>query len=182
MTGIGLSMDAVAVSISSGMAARPVRWAQALKMALFFGVFQAAMPVLGYLCGAAFHKYLSAVDHWIAFGLLGFIGGKMIFEAFGKDEENPGECRNFETRPLLILSIATSIDALAVGLTFSLLDISLTLAVGIIGAVTFALCLPAVWLGDQLGSKIAHRAELFGGLVLIAIGTKILIEHLLGYA
>ncbi len=182
LTGIGLSMDAVAVSISSGMAARPVRRAQALKMALFFGAFQAAMPVVGYLCGSAFHKYLNAIDHWIAFILLGFIGGKMIREAFEKDEDEPDRGRNFETRQLTILAVATSIDALAVGLTFSLLDIPIAIAVGIIGAVTFALCLPAVWLGDRLGSRIAHRAELLGGLVLIGIGTKILIEHLLGKA
>lgn len=176
ITGAALSMDAVAVSISSSMTARRVRWPQAVKMAAFFGVFQAVMPAIGYACGLAFRGWVEAFDHWIAFALLGLIGAKMIYESRREDDDSQSD--PFSTSRLLLLSVATSIDALAVGVSFSLLGVSLPLTVAIIGAVTFALCLPAVWLGKRLGKLMAKRAEMLGGVVLIIIGLKILVEHL----
>jgi manganese efflux pump family protein len=180
LTGVGLSMDAVAVSICSGLSTPNVKWSQAFKMAFFFGAFQAAMPVAGYFGGIAFQQSLRAIDHWIAFGLLGFIGGKMMYEGLRRDDdddEKPGV--NFETRRLIMLAIATSVDALAVGLTFSLLEIAIVLGALVIGLVTFSLCLPAVRLGARLGAGVAHRAEFFGGIILLGIGLKILLEHLI---
>lgn len=176
ITGIGLSMDAVAASLSSSTAARRVGWPQAVKMAAFFGLFQALMPAIGYACGFAFQGWLKAVDHWVAFALLGFIGAKMIYESRRADVEKLSD--PFSTPRLLLLSIATSIDALAVGISFSLLGVSLLMTILVIGIVTFSLCLPAVWIGKRLGALMARRAELIGGLVLIGIGCKILIEHL----
>ena len=176
-TAIGLAMDAVAVSISSGLSVPSVRFTQALKMALCFGAFQAIMPLLGYLLGAQFRSELEAYDHWIAFFLLGFLGAKLI-----ADSRNAGEERvhsPFRINKLLVLGIATSIDALAVGVSFSLLDVGLLETVSIIGAVTFILCLPAVWFGARLGKAMAKRADVAGGIILIGIGTKILIEHLI---
>lgn len=170
-------MDAVAASISSSMTARRVRWRQAVKMAASFGIFQAAMPAVGYACGLAFRGWVEKVDHWIAFALLSFIGAKMIYESRREDDDSRSD--PFSTRRLLLLSVATSIDALAVGVSFSLLGVSLLATVAVIGAVTFALCLPAVWLGKRLGTLMAKRAEMLGGVVLIIIGLKILIEHLI---
>lgn len=170
-------MDAAAASISSSTAARRVGWLQALKMSLFFGLFQALMPAVGYACGVAFRGWFEALDHWVAFGLLGFIGAKMIYESRRADEDKE-EDDPFSTSRLLLLSVATSLDALAVGVSFSLLGISLLTTVTVIGLVTFSLCLPAVWLGKRLGSVMAKRAEVLGGVVLIVIGCKILIEHL----
>lgn len=176
VTGLGLSMDAVAASISSSTAARRVGWAQALKMAAFFGLFQALMPAVGYAFGAAFRGWFESLDHWVAFLLLGFIGAKMIYEA-GREGDEPAN-DPFGTRRLLLLSVATSVDALVVGVSFSLLKLSLLTTITVIGAVTFALCLPAVWLGRRLGERMAKRAEVLGGVALIAIGLKILVEHL----
>jgi manganese efflux pump family protein len=178
-TGAALSMDAVAVSISSSMtAARRVSWPQAFKMAACFGFFQAGMPTVGYACGLAFRGWVEAIDHWIAFALLGLIGAKMIYES--RREEADAENDPFSTRNLLLLAVATSIDALAVGISFSLVGVPLLATVAIIGLVTFALCLPAVWLGKRLGKLLAKRAELLGGIVLILIGLRILVEHLSG--
>ena len=177
VTGAGLSMDAVAASISSSTSAHHVGWKQAVKMAATFGFFQALMPALGYACGIAFRSWFEAVDHWIAFVLLGFIGAKMIYES-RSDDKDKIERDPFGFSRLLFLAIATSIDALAVGFSFSLLEVPLLMTVIIIGMVTFLLCLPAVWLGKRLGALIAKRAGVLGGLVLIAIGCKILLEHL----
>ena len=179
VTGLGLSMDAVAASISSSTtAARRVGWAQAFKMAAFFGIFQALMPALGYACGLAFRGWFESVDHWVAFTLLGLIGAKMIHESRRGEDVTDSRSDPFSTHQVLLLSVATSVDALAAGLSFSLLGVSLLMTVTVIGVVTFALCLPAVWLGKRLGVVMAKRAELFGGIVLIALGLKILIEHL----
>ena len=171
-------MDAVAVAIASGLSVKKLRWQDALKMALFFGVFQALMPMGGYFVGAFFANVLAAFDHWIAFVLLCALGIKMILESKNAAEEKVTS--PFRNNKLLILSIATSLDAFAVGISFSLLEISLMETVTIIGFVTFLLCLPAVWFGARLGKSMAKRAEVFGGLVLILIGSKILIEHLIG--
>jgi len=180
-TAVGLAMDAVAVSIASGISVTNVRFRDALKMAAFFGIFQALMPLGGYalvlLMGASMSDWLGAVDHWIAFGLLGLLGVKMIRESREVGEERMHS--PFRTNKLLVLSIATSIDAFAVGVSFSLLEVGLIELIALIGGVTFALCLPAVWFGARLGKAFAKRAEVFGGIVLIAIGSKILIEHFL---
>lgn len=170
-------MDAVAASISSSTAAKRVSWPQAIKMALFFGLFQALMPAIGYACGVAFRGWFEALDHWVAFILLGFIGVKMIYES-SHESESEEEGNPFSTSRLLLLSVATSLDALAVGVSFSLLGVSLLTTIAVIGLVTFSLCLPGVWLGKRLGSVMAKRAEVLGGMVLIVIGCKILIEHL----
>jgi putative Mn2+ efflux pump MntP len=180
VTGVGLAMDAVAVSVSSGLAVGRASWSQCLRMALAFGVFQAVMPAIGFALGAFLRGWISAVDHWVAFGLLAAIGGKMVWESLGGDEDGPKEQPDpFAWGRLTVLAIATSIDALAVGVGFAALQMDLISTVLIIGAVTVLLCLPAVRLGGILGDRFAHRAELLGGLVLIGIGLKILIEHLI---
>jgi manganese efflux pump family protein len=176
VTGVGLSMDAVAASISSSTAARRVGWARALKMPALFGLFQALMPAVGYAFGAAFRGWFESLDHWVAFVLLGFLGAKMIYEAGRERDESADD--PFGTAKLLLLSVATSVDALVVGVSFSLLGLSLFTTVAVIGSVTFILCLPAVWLGRRLGERMAKRAEVLGGIALIAIGFKILVEHL----
>ena len=147
-------------------------------MAVFFGVFQAVMPLGGYLLGALFANALAAYDHWIAFILLGGLGIKMILDSRNAAEESIAS--PFRTNKLLVLGIATSLDAFAVGISFSLLEISLAETVTVIGLVTFLLCLPAVWFGARLGKSMAKRAEIFGGIVLVLMGGKILIEHLMG--
>ena len=177
-TALGLAMDAVAVAIASGLSVKVLRWQDALKMSVFFGVFQAVMPLGGYLLGAMFANALAAYDHWIAFILLGGLGIKMILDSRNAAEESIAS--PFRTNNLFVLGIATSLDAFAVGISFSLLEVSLAETVTVIGLVTFLLCLPAVWFGARLGKSMAKRAEIFGGLVLILIGSKILIEHLIG--
>jgi putative Mn2+ efflux pump MntP len=170
-------MDAVAVSISSGMARRKPSWRDALAMAATFGAFQALMPTLGAVLGLAFRDAIEAWDHWIAFAILAAVGAHMIKESLEDDPERP-RAHPFQWRSLLVLGIATSLDAAAVGLTLPLIDVPIGYSVALIGLVTFALCVPAVRLGSSLGSRFAHRAELAGGLVLIGIGVKILFEHL----
>lgn len=177
-TALGLAMDAVAVAIASGLSVKVLKWQDALRMALFFGFFQALMPLGGYFVGAFFTSALAAYDHWIAFVLLSALGVKMILESRNAAEEKVAS--PFRNNKLLVLSIATSLDAFAVGISFSLLEINLTETVTVIGVVTFLLCLPAVWFGARLGKSMAKRAEVFGGVVLILIGSKILVEHLIG--
>jgi putative Mn2+ efflux pump MntP len=150
-------------------------------MAATFGFFQALMPALGYAGGEFFRDAIEAYAAWIAFILLGAVGGHMIFEARSKDEAAPAG-NPFAPRRLLVLGFATSIDALAVGLTLALLDAPPALSIAILGIVTFALCLPAVHMGARLGTRLAHRAEFAGGIVLVAIGAKILTDHLSGAA
>ena len=171
-------MDAVAVAIASGLSVKVLKFRDALKMATFFGVAQTVMPLGGYLLGAMFATALAAFDHWIAFVLLSGLGVKMILDARNAAEERVSS--PFRTNKLLVLAVATSLDAFAVGISFSLLEVSLAETVMVIGAVTFLLCLPAVWFGARLGKSMARRAEIFGGIVLILIGGKILIEHLVG--
>ena len=176
LTAIGLAMDAVAVAIASGLSVKSLRLRDAFKMAAFFGAFQGVMPLLGYLLGLRLSYLLAAYDHWIAFILLGGIGAKMLHDARHAAEERVHS--PFRTRKLLVLSVATSIDAFAVGVSFSLLETGLVATVAIIGIVTFALCLPAVWFGARLGATMAKRAELLGGTVLILMGCKLLLDHL----
>ncbi|MCF7792994.1 MAG: manganese efflux pump MntP family protein [Candidatus Cloacimonetes bacterium] len=175
---VGLAMDAFAVSIASGVTLKCFRAKPAFRVAIFFGGFQALMPVLGWLAGSTFHKYIQAFDHWVAFGLLVFIGGKMIYESFMITEAE-SKCNPNNIKTVFILAIATSIDALAVGLSFSVLNVAIIEPVIIIGIVTFILSLLGVYIGGKFGSLFENKIELIGGLVLIGIGIKILIEHLL---
>jgi len=174
---VGLAMDAFAVSIVTGSVYKDLHVKHAIRMALFFGGFQAVMPVIGFLAGLGMKEYIVHVDHWVAFGLLTFVGGKMVFEAFQIESAE----KNRDPSNLLILlalSIATSIDALAVGITLSLLTSAIALAVTLIGVITFGLSLAGVYLGKRFGHFFESRIEVVGGLILIAIGIKILVEHL----
>jgi len=176
LIGVGLSMDAFAVSVCKGLAMPRMRWRQGMIVALFFGGFQALMPLAGWGLGRQFEQYITSIDHWIAFLLLGYIGGKMIWDAF--HDENACCGVDFDLRELLMMAIATSIDALAVGITFAFLQVSILPAVSLIGCTTFALSLAGVWIGCRFGSKYKNRATLTGGVVLCLIGLKILLEHL----
>ena len=176
---VGLSMDAFAVAVCKGLSMRKLRYGQAAVIALFFGGFQALMPLIGWLLGRQFEKYITSIDHWVAFVLLALIGGNMIREALSKEEEAacPPQDR-LDMRELLLMAIATSIDALAVGITFAFLQVSIGPAVAFIGCTTFVLAFIGVCIGKIFGAKYKSRAELFGGVVLILIGLKILLEHL----
>lgn len=178
LIGVGLSMDAFAVSVCRGLAMPRMNWRQGALAALFFGGFQALMPLAGWGLGRQFEQYITSVDHWIAFLLLGYIGGKMIWDAFHDGEAccQPGVA----VKELLMMAIATSIDALAVGITFAFLQVSILPAATLIGCTTFALSLAGVWIGHRFGSRYKNRATLAGGVVLCLIGLKILLEHL-GY-
>lgn len=175
---VGLSMDAFAVAICKGLSVRRLKVRHIIITGLWFGVFQAVMPTFGYLLGTQFAGYITSIDHWIAFILLGLIGANMIREAFGKGEENLDG--SFGVREMLPLAIATSIDALAVGVTFAFLGVSIVPAVSFVGCVTFVLSAFGVWLGNVFGSRFKWAAEFAGGCVLILMGIKILLEHLLG--
>ncbi len=178
---LGLSMDAFAVSLASGATMKRLHLPNALKMGLFFGAFQALMPVLGWAAGLAAKDFIAGWDHWIAFVLLSGVGGKMLYESFRiKEEEECGGPRTcpFDTGTLTVLAIATSIDALAVGLTFSLLRLSIIAPVLVIGLVTFLTSVSGVKIGSAGGHFFEHRMEAAGGLVLIGIGLKILLGHL----
>jgi len=176
---IGLAMDAFAVSITSGCIAQRMKLRSALRIAFFFGGFQALMPLIGYIIGTSLRVYLQNIDHWIAFGLLTFIGVKMIKESSYITKETDTKNKNTDSIPVLFtLAIATSIDALAVGITFSLLDVNILFCAGMIGVVTFLLSLLGIWMGCRFGRLFSDKIEILGGLVLIGIGIKILIEHL----
>lgn len=174
-------MDAFAVSVCKGLGMHRVNYAHALVIALFFGVFQGLMPVIGWLVGSAFAAYVTAVDHWIAFALLAFVGGKMLWDAFhdeGEEEDDETSTQKLDLRELFMLAIATSIDALAVGITFAFLRVDIVMSVGLIGATTFVLALAGVAVGHRFGARYEKAATIAGGIVLVLIGTKILLEHL----
>ena len=174
---VGLSMDAFAVAICKGLAMERATLKKAAVVGAWFGVFQALMPAVGYFLGSAFESYITSFDHWVAFVLLGFIGGNMIREALSKDEEAPDASFGFKT--MLLLAIATSIDALAVGITFALLpDVNIFAAISLIGVTTFVLSAIGLKVGNVFGAKYKAKAEFVGGVILILIGTKILLEHL----
>lgn len=173
----GLSMDAFAVSISNGITIQHQRANHALKIGIFFGSFQALMPLIGWSAGLSLRELISGVDHWIAFGLLTIIGGKMIYESKKMDGQEK-EVKPLDFPTLLLLSVATSIDALAVGISFALLDISIVMPILVIGAVTFVLSFFGVMMGSKIGHFFEKKIEILGGLILIGIGIKILIEHL----
>ena len=172
---VGLCMDTFAISISCGICVKKERWRFGLRVAVIFGLSQAVMPVLGWLAGMGLKDLISSVDHWIAFGLLLLIGGKMIYESFVLTEKTINPRR---TRVLLVLAVATSIDALAVGLSLALLDVAILVPAVVIGCVTFMIAFLGVIVGHKAGSAIEKQAEVFGGLILIGIGVKILFEHL----
>lgn len=173
---LGLAMDAFAVSVTSGVTIKHLRVRHAMLIAFFFGAFQAIMPFLGWLGGRWARNYIGAYDHWIAFLLLVAIGGKMIWETrIQKTEENAPDPLRISI--LFLLAIATSIDALAVGVTFSFLDVSIIGPVAIIGAVTFVLSFAGTYIGDIFGHLFEDKLEIAGGVILIGIGTKILLEH-----
>ena len=174
---VGLAMDAFAVSIVSGSACKQLKVKHALRTALFFGGFQAFMPLIGALAGLSLKEYIANYDHWMAFGLLSAVGGKMIYESF-KIKSVEGNFDPSNIFVLLVLSIATSIDALAIGITLSLITSSIVTAVIIIGLVTFVLSYLGVFIGKKSGHFFESKIEALGGLVLIALGLKILTEHL----
>ncbi len=178
LTAVALSMDAFAISLSIGISRNVIDLKAMFSAALAFGFFQFLMPVLGWLAASSFSQYIRSFDHWIAFLLLAFIGGKMLFESLrGGGEECPP--RKLTLRSLLMLAIATSIDALAVGVSFALIEVNIWTSSLLIGCVTFLLCALGVLLGRKLGNLLGKWAEIAGGIILILIGLKILIEHLL---
>ena len=177
---IGLAMDATAVAAARGLAAPQAPWSDALRLALLFGAFQAGMPLLGWMAGARIGPWIAAWDHWIAFALLAGIGGKMLWEAFRGDEEASPEGGSFRLRALLLLAVATSIDALAVGVTLPLLRAPLLLTIVTIGVTTTLLSLAGVYAGRRFGARLGRHLDAFGGLVLIGIGARILVQHLSG--
>ena len=179
LIGIGLSADAFSVAVCKGRNMRKLNLKHGYIIALFFGGFQAIMPLIGYLLGTNFADYIEAFDHWIAFVLLGFIGGKMAIEAIrDKDEEEEEKTDVLKIGELTVMAIATSIDALAVGITFAFLKVNILLSVLLIGVTTFALSLAGVLIGNKFGAKYKSKAELAGGIILALIGVKILLEHL----
>ena len=172
---VGLSMDAFAVSVCKGLSVRKVQVKHALLVGLYFGGFQALMPLIGYLLGRQFQVLITNVDHWIAFVLLSVIGITMIRESRSCPEELND---SFGFRVMLILALATSIDALAVGVTFAFLKVAILPAISFIGVVTFVFSICGLLIGNLFGAKLKSKAEIFGGIVLILIGLKILLEHL----
>jgi manganese efflux pump family protein len=182
---LALSMDAFAVSVASGICVKKLSFSHALRASLSFGAFQFAMPIAGWYLGAAFSAYIRGLDHWIAFALLGLVGGKMIIES--SSFKDPSSCSDEEKakadirnpRTLIVLSLATSIDALAVGLSFSVVGAPILGPAAVIGFVTFSLCLVGAEFGKRIGARFERWAELAGGIVLLGLGAKILAEHLL---
>lgn len=172
---IGLSMDAFAVSVCKGLSLRTIKYSHMLKAGLWFGIFQAGMPLLGFFLAGLFSGFIDQYDHWIAFGLLLLIGANMIREAFGKDEEVDS---SMDIKTMLLLAVATSIDALAVGVSFAFLEVQIVPAVLIIGVITLVLSMAGIKLGSIFGAKYQKKAQLAGGIILILIGTKILLEGL----
>jgi len=176
---LALAMDAFAVSLGLGMSLKPATGGQTFRLAYHFGLFQFLMPVIGWAAGETFIKYISGYDHWVAFGLLLAIGGKMIFESF-RQETQPKTERRDPTRgaSLLVLSVATSLDALAVGLSLAALHVDIIYPALVIGLVAFVMTVAGMKIGPLLGKVMGRRAELLGGIILVIIGIKILIDHL----
>ncbi len=178
---LGLSMDAFAVSVANGFIIKELKFRSAFRIAFFLGIFQAAMPVIGWAAGLSFVSYIQSIDHWVAFALLGFIGSRMIVESRSLKKES--ECKNCLHLPtLLLLSLATSLDALVIGISFAFLRVLIFMPVALIGGITFIVCLSGVYLGKKVGHIFESRIEMIGGVVLIGIGAKLLVEHLVrGY-
>ena len=183
LTGIALAMDAFAVSICKGIKMKKLKWSHLVIIAIFFGGFQMLMPLIGWLLGSQLVQYIEKFDHWIAFGLLAFIGVKMAIESFKKEDDECDCCKDaqkLDLKELFVLAIATSIDALAVGITFALYpDVNIVSAISVIGIVTFVICSGGVLIGHKFGAKFKSKAEFLGGVVLVIIGLKLLIEGLI---
>lgn len=177
---IALAMDAFAVALGVGISVSPLTGRHLFRLGFHFGLFQALMPIIGWLAGLSIRTWIEDYDHWIAFGLLLFVGGKMLFEAFYDDPDKTRESDPTRGLTLLILSLATSIDALAVGLTLAMLGVSVWVPSLVIGLVAGVLTLAGMLLGRRVGSLWGKRVEIFGGVVLCAIGIKILLQHLQG--
>lgn len=176
---IGLSMDACSVAICKGLATPKITFKKAAIVGLWFGGFQALMPAIGYVAGYRFQDLITSWDHWIAFVLLTFIGGKMVKDAFSKEEDEECGCDSLAPKQMFPMAVATSIDALAVGVTFAFLpDVPIIPAVSFIGVITFLLSALGMKIGNVFGVKFKSKAQLAGGIILIALGTKILIEHM----
>lgn len=173
---VGLSMDAFAVSVCKGLATPEYKFKYSVICGVWFGGFQALMPAIGYLLGVNFKEYITSFDHWIAFVLLGFIGFNMIKEALGGDDEKADP--SFAPKAMAVLAVATSIDALAVGVTFAFLSVNIIAAVLFIGICTFVISAIGVKIGSVFGTKYKSKAELAGGIILVLLGIKILLEHL----
>lgn len=181
LLGVGLSMDAFAVSVCKGLGMKKPNKKQALIIGLYFGGFQALMPFVGWLLGSQFQKYITSIDHWIAFILLGFIGGKMMIEAVREwNEEEVVDVMDapIDHKNMLVLAVATSIDALTVGITFAFLGTPIVEAITIIGITTMVISIAGVVVGNFFGSRYKSKAEFIGGLILVFLGLKILLEHL----
>ena len=181
LLGVGLSMDAFAVSVCKGLGMRKLNKKQALIIGLYFGGFQALMPFVGWLLGSQFQEYITSIDHWIAFILLGFIGGKMMIEAVREwNEEEVVDVMDapIDHKNMLVLAVATSIDALTVGITFAFLGTPIVEAITIIGITTMVISIAGVVVGNFFGSRYKSKAEFIGGLILVLLGLKILLEHL----
>lgn len=176
LIGIGLAMDAFAVAVCKGLSMKKFAWKKGVIVGLYFGIFQGGMPVIGYLLGNSFESIITEIDHWIAFILLGFIGLNMLKEALSKDKESSNDLVDFKT--MLPLAIATSIDALAVGITFAFLKVNILVASLVIGFTTFIMSFIGSKIGNKFGSKYEKKAQFIGGIILIFMGLKILIEHL----
>lgn len=180
LLGVGLAMDAFAVSICKGLAMRKVNKKQAVVIGLFFGGFQTLMPLIGWILGKQFESYIVSIDHWVAFILLIIIGGKMMVESLKPEEEEAVTEYDMplNLKEMVVLSVATSIDALAVGVTFAFLSYPIVEAVSIIGITTFVICIGGVYVGNFFGSRYKGKAEFAGGLILVLIACKILLSHL----
>lgn len=173
---VGLSMDAFAVSVCKGHAMPKCTFKKAAIVGLWFGGFQALMPAIGYILGAQFQEAIASIDHWIAFVLLALIGGNMIHEALDNDEEEADA--SLDVKTMFLLAVATSIDALAIGITFAFLKVNIIPAVCFIGIVTFIISFAGVKIGNVFGARYKNKAEIVGGIILILLGLKILLEHL----
>ena len=181
LIGVGLSMDAFAVSICQGLSMTKIKWGHALTVGLYFGGFQALMPFTGWMLGSQFAGRIQQYDHWVAFVLLLLIGGNMIREALSGEEDEAEDAAigaGLDHKKLFLMAIATSIDALAVGVTFAFLDIAILPAIGIIGTTTFFISVAGVAVGCWFGARYKKRAEITGGVILVLLGVKILLEHL----
>ncbi|MCI5893645.1 MAG: manganese efflux pump MntP family protein [Clostridiales bacterium] len=175
---IGLAMDAFAVSVCKGLKmTEKIDYKYAFIIAFFFGFFQAIMPLIGWIAGKQFEAYITSIDHWIAFVLLVFIGGKMIYEALGNEDDSSSEIK-YDLKEITMLAVATSIDALAVGISFAFLDINIVPSVICIGIITFVLSVVGVIIGNKFGVRFKRNAEVSGGIILILIGVKILLNGL----
>ena len=173
---VGLSMDAFAVSVCKGLAMPKCTFKKVAIVGLWFGGFQALMPAIGYVLGAQFQEAIASIDHWIAFVLLALIGGNMIHEALDNDEEEADA--SLDVKTMFLLAVATSIDALAIGITFAFLKVNIIPAVCFIGIVTFIISFAGVKIGNVFGARYKNKAEIVGGIILILLGLKILLEHL----